>query len=262
MAGDARERLRTARGPLGRGAREFLLVAVLYLAYSASRTLASQDADQAHDRARDILELERSLHLDWEHALNQLFVQLDVVGVGASFFYATTHYVVTVVVLVWLYLRRPTEYLLARRAIVAASLAGLVCYLLLPTAPPRLFGAPYVDVLALHADAGWWGADASAPRGLGHLTNELAAFPSLHAGWALWAAIALWRAGVPALVRHAAAVYTVLMSVNILGTGNHWTLDAVVGVALVAVAYAGVVQLDARQRARTAVSVPDPVVEA
>ena len=51
----------------------------------------------------------------------------------------------------------------------------------------------YVDVLSLHASDGWWSADASAPRGVGGLTNELAAFPSLHAGWALWVAISLQR---------------------------------------------------------------------
>ena len=55
---------------------------------------------------------------------------------------------------------------------------------MLPTAPPRLFGG-YTDVLALTSADGWWGGDASAPKGLGGLTNQLAAFPSLHAGWAL-----------------------------------------------------------------------------
>jgi hypothetical protein len=252
MAIGTRSTLRTARVQLGRGMREFALIAALYVAYSASRTLASDDAASAHDRAHDILQLEQALLLDWEHAINQVFVQHAWLGVVASFWYATTHYVVTVVVLVWLYLRRPTEYLVARRAIVAASLGGLVCYLTMPTAPPRLVGAPYVDVLAAHSDVGWWGADASAPRGLGHLTNELAAFPSLHAGWALWVAIALWRAGVPALVRHAAAVYAVLMTVNIIGTGNHWVLDAVVGCALVAVTYWAVVRVSTRHQLRVA----------
>ncbi len=249
---DARSGLRTARTHLGRGAREVALVVALYVAYSASRTLASNDEVAAHERALGILQLEEALRLDWEHAINQVFVHTEWLGVGSSFFYATTHYIVTVVVLVWLYLRRPTEYLVARRAIVAASICGLACYLLMPTAPPRLVGAPYVDVLAMNSGVGWWGADASAPRGLGHLTNELAAFPSLHAGWALWAAIALWRAGVPAVVRYGTAVYAVLMSVNIIGTGNHWVLDAVVGCALVAVTYWVVAVLGARHQGRVA----------
>ncbi len=258
MALGSRSTLRVARVHLGRGIREVALIAVLYVAYSASRTLASDDAVAAHERALDILHLERLLFLDWEHAFNQVFVDVGWLGVVASFWYATTHYVVTGLVLVWLYLRRPTEYLVARRAIVAASLGGLVCYLLMPTAPPRLVGSPYVDVLALHSDAGWWGADASAPRGLGHLTNELAAFPSLHAGWALWVAIALWRAGVPLVVRYAACAYAVLMTVNIIGTGNHWTLDAVVGCALVAVTYWATAQLAARHEVRVAARAPVP----
>ena len=40
---------------------------------------------------------------------------------------------------------------------------------------------------------GWWGSDASAPRGLGELTNQLAAMPSLHVGWAVWVAWVVCR---------------------------------------------------------------------
>ena len=54
-------------------------------------------------------------------------------------------------------------------------------------APPRMLPG-YVDVLATTSVHGWWGSDASAPKGLGGLTNELAAMPSLHVGWALWCA--------------------------------------------------------------------------
>ena len=110
-----------------------------------------------------------------------------------SFWYATAHYVVTAVVLVWLYRRGADVYVPARRALLVGTIIALVAYLLLPTAPPRLFGG-YADVLALTSGDGWWGGDASAPKGLGGLTNQLAAFPSLHAGWALWVAMVLQRA--------------------------------------------------------------------
>src|SRR5207342_655398 len=83
-------------------------------------------------------------------------------------------------------------YVPARRALLVGTIVALVAYLLLPTAPPRLFGG-YADVLALTSGDGWWGGDASAPKGLGGLTNQLAAFPSLHAGWALWVAMVVRR---------------------------------------------------------------------
>ena len=125
----------------------------------------------------------------------------------------------------------------ARRALALATIGGLLFYLLAPTAPPRLVDSLYVDVLSLHADAGWWGADASAPRGFGSWTNELAAFPSLHAGWSLWVALILVRAGVPRAWRLLGWAYAATMAVVIVGTGNHWVLDVLVGWALVVMAF-------------------------
>ena len=53
-------------------------------------------------------------------------------------------------------------------------------------------GEPYLDTLARYAHMGWWTEHASAPSGLGEFTNELAAMPSLHVGWAVWVAWALY----------------------------------------------------------------------
>ena len=117
------------------------------------------------------------------------------------------------------------------------TLLGLAAYLLMPTAPPRFIGG-YVDVLSLHAADGWWGADASAPRGLGGLTNELAAFPSLHAGWSLWVALALQVYATRKWVRVLGWLYAVGTAVVIVGTGNHWVIDALVGWLVILVGWA------------------------
>jgi len=117
-----------------------------------------------------------------------------------------------------------------------ASLIALACYLLLPTAPPRLTGGGYLDVLSLHSNVGWWGADASAPKGMGQLTNELAAFPSLHAGWALWVALVVQRSTRNYWARGLGWAHAVITAVVVIGTGNHWILDVAVGWALVIVA--------------------------
>jgi hypothetical protein len=231
----------TSRPRLGRRAvvLEVALIAVLYVGYSASRTLASDDRAQALDRAKDLLGLEKAWHLDVEQALNGWVVQHDLVGVLSSYWYAAAHYLVTGTVLVWLFVRRRELYGRARTSLVVASLAGLACYLTVPMAPPR-FVEGYTDVLALHSAAGWWGADASAPRGMGQLTNELAAFPSLHAGWALWVALALGAAGVSRSWRTLGWAHALVTAFVIVGTGNHWLLDVVGGWAVVAVAWAAV----------------------
>lgn len=222
---------------LRRGAIELMFLSVLYVAYSASRQFASDEFAPARGRALDILAFEQDWRFALEGWLNDLFVRVDWLGVFGSYWYATTHYVVTIVALVWLYRRSASQYVTARRALVLATILGLVFYLMMPTAPPRLIEGPFVDVLRLHAESGWWGADASAPRGFGSWTNELAAFPSLHAGWSLWVALVLVRSGVPAAWRLLGWAYAATMTVVIIGTGNHWVLDAVVGWAVVVAAF-------------------------
>ncbi len=229
-----------------RGAIELAFLAVLYVGYSASRLLASNDFAPARGHALDILTFEKSWRIDIEYWLNDKFVQYDWLGVFGSYWYATTHYIVTVVVLIWIYRRSASEYVTARRSLVLATVVGLVFYLTMPTAPPRLIEGMYVDVMSFYSYAGWWGADASAPKGLGGMTNELAAFPSLHAGWALWVALVLIRAGVPKIVQGLGLFYAAMMTLVIIGTGNHWVLDAVIGWAIVLAAFGVVIAWERR----------------
>ena len=175
-----------------RGVLELALVLTLWVGYSLSRLFADTAMDPAMARAHELLHLERHLGIRWELPLNELFTTHEIVGLVGSYWYATAHYVVTGAVLLWLYRLGSRCYVPARRALAVGTILGLVAYLLMPTAPPR-FIEGYVDVLSLHAADGWWSSDASAPRGLGGLTNELATFPSLHAGWALWVAISVHR---------------------------------------------------------------------
>ena len=218
------------------GLRELGVLALVYLGYAASRVLADDSVSPAVTRAVRVLDLERTWHLDVEGALNRWFLQHDVLGVAASFYYASAHYVLTLLVVVWLFRRHRAAYAPARLALVGSTAVALVAYLAMPTAPPRLMGG-YADLLAVHSAAGWWGGEASAPRGLGGLTNQLAAFPSMHAGWALWVALAVAHA----LGRHwltvVAWAHAVTTGIVVVGTGNHWLLDVVAGWAVVLLAW-------------------------
>lgn len=236
----------SSRAHVKRGVIELAFLTVLYVGYSASRLLASNDFQAARGRAVDLLNFEKSWRIAIEKPLNDLFADHDLLGLFGSFWYATTHYFVTAGVLIWLYRRGPGQYVTARRALVLATITGLVFYLLIPTAPPRLINGGYIDILSQHAQAGWWGADASAPRGLGDMTNELAAMPSLHAGWALWVAIVLIRANVRTVFQHIGVLYALMTTVVVIGTANHWVVDAVAGWAVVAASWAVITVWDKR----------------
>jgi PAP2 superfamily protein len=226
-----------------RAVLELVLVLGLWTAYSLSRLFGGTAMGPALHRAHELLDVEDYLGINIEPLLNGLFSTHHLLGLVGSYWYATLHYVVTGICLLWLYRLGERSYLPARRALVVATLLGLAAYLVLPTAPPR-FMQGYVDVLSLHAGDGWWSADASAPRGLGGLTNELAAFPSLHAGWALWVAICLQRHARWRPLRGAGWLYAAGTSVVIVGTGNHWVIDVVVGWLVVLAGFAAADHLD------------------
>jgi hypothetical protein len=110
-----------------------------------------------------------------------------------------------------------------------------VGFTLLPMAPPRMLPG-FVDTLASTSSVGWWGGDASAPRGLGALTNQLAAMPSLHVGWAVWVAWVVVTHSTRRWVRVLAVAYPIGTTLVVVATANHYLLDAVAGAAVVAVA--------------------------
>lgn len=141
--------------------------------------------------------MEKALYLNAEHPLNRLFTREPWIGIPADFWYASLHYLVTPALLVWLFRSRAVRYRAARTWLMTSTFIGLIGFTLLPTCPPRLLDAShgFVDTMAHYSSWGWWGGEASAPRGLGGMTNQYAAMPSLHVGWALWCGVILWKYG-------------------------------------------------------------------
>ena len=239
----ASRRVRRGGNP-ARAAREVLVLMGLYLGYTLSRLVAADDLGPARSRAEDIENLEDALHLDLELWLNQVTSATAWVAVPMDYWYCALHYLVTPAVLGWMYLRRAGTYTRVRNALVTSSGLGLICYLAVPTAPPRLVGGPYADTLAQYANFGWWAEHASAPSGLGNFTNELAAMPSLHVGWAVWVAWALSRNTWSRWRSLLLYLYPLGTAVVVVGTGNHWLLDAVMGllVSLIGICVAGALE--------------------
>lgn len=216
-----------------RGITEIALLAALYGLYSMTRSFADGSLAKASDTAEAILRLEKTLGIDVELSMNRWMSDHLVGSIISSYWYASAHFVVTAGVLIWLFHRRPSLYPTMRNILLGATACALALFFLLPTAPPRLINGPYQDMLAATGDYGWWGEHASAPRGMGSMTNELAAFPSMHAGWSLWVAIAVLVATRNRTARVLAIAYPIITAVDVVFTGNHWTIDILAGWAIV-----------------------------
>jgi PAP2 superfamily len=217
--------------------REVALLAAVYALYSVTRRVSVGGAGAAAANGRHVLHLERRLGFAPEQWLNHGLSGRAFLALPADYAYATLHYVVTPVVLVWLWRARPAAYLSARRTLMAATLMGLVGFALLPLAPPRMLPG-FTDTMALFGDSGWWGTAASAPEGLGSFTNQFAAMPSLHVGWAIWCGAVLARYAQRMWVRRLAVAYPVMVVLVVLSTANHYLLDAVAGLAVLLAGFA------------------------
>jgi hypothetical protein len=209
---------------------------VIYAGYDGSRLLVSGSLSQAQRHGRELLSIEQNyLHFSPEHMINRAFADHAWLGIPGDFVYATLHYVVTLAVLVWIWRNRQEHYRTARTALMLTTLLGVIGFVVFPTAPPRLLEASYgyVDVLAQHASVGWWGAGGGGtPRGFESMSNEFAAMPSLHVGWALWCGMLLFRHSRRLVVRLLGLLYPVGIAFVVMGTANHYLLDCLVGAAV------------------------------
>jgi hypothetical protein len=214
--------------------REVTLIGALYVLYDGVRLLVSAGHSEAFTNAHRVLRLEHALDLAHENGLNHAVSATALLGVPLSYAYAVLHYVVTPIVLVWMWRRRPWRYRGARTALVVATLLGLVGFWLFPTAPPRMLPG-FADTLARYHEWGWWGGAASAPRGLAGLTNEFAAMPSLHVGWATWCGWQIARNTGRRWLQVLGALYPAFMVIVVVGTANHYVADAIAGLFVIAV---------------------------
>jgi hypothetical protein len=195
--------------------------ALVRLAVRASRPVAA-----AH--AAGLWRAERWLHLDIEPSINHLAAVRPVLAETAGYYYGLAHFIVTPLVLAWLWLRRPAAFGPLRSAFVLATTGANVVFWTWPVAPPRFAVPGMADVMVRYRILG-----AGGPHGPDSLVNLYAAMPSLHVAWAAWCAAAI-VAATRGRWRHLAWLYPAATTVVVLATANHFLADAAAGLAITA----------------------------
>jgi len=247
---------RTAGGDAARIRRRWWLELVYILAfYGIYSTIRNQfgsggnfkvGAGRALDNAIRIIDLEKAMGLFVEEAVQRAVVDWDWYLRFWNIFYGSLHFLVTIFAMVFLYLRFPLRYRRYRNIILSTTAFALIGFVTFPLMPPRLLnaGEPYgaelsqyefVDSLA--KVGGLWSFDSGT---IASISNQWAAMPSLHIGWAMWCTLALYPVLRSSWSRFAIAIYPVLTLYAIVVTANHYWIDAVGGaIILVAGWYLG-----------------------
>lgn len=209
---------------------EVLVIVALYVVYSLLRNATDATVAAAKANADDIVRWQEALGILHEKAVQDAFIDTRWFIVAWNVFYGSFHFVVTPVVLIWVFRKHPGSYPFWRTTIVVGTVLALVGYATYPLMPPRLYpDITFVDTLREYG--GIWSFESGPVE---KLSNQYAAMPSLHFGWSFWvgaAGVSLARNWWSRLLF---GIYPVATLFAITVTGNHWFLDALGGLVVIA----------------------------
>jgi hypothetical protein len=210
--------------------------------------------EQAFDNAQSVIRFERFLGLYREEAIQEVFLGHRRFIQFWNLFYPTTLFVVSLGAFVLLLVKRADVFVPWRNALWAMNAVALIGFACFPLMPPRLLDAPcpeqgaiqygsacidselrpgeydgtngfgYVDTLSEYG--GFWRFDSEE---VASVSNQYAAMPSMHIGWATWSVVAIWPMLRRRWMRVAALLYPALTLFCIVVTANHYWIDGVGG---------------------------------
>ena len=259
--------------------KEVLFGIAVYVVYSAVRNrFGSADGDPgpAFEHARQIIRLEKAMFLYVEPDVQSWYLGLPANGLIRvwNVFYGLAHFLVTLVALVWLFRRDAQRYPLWRNTLAITTCVAVVGFAAYSLMPPRLLDDPgefgacqvyapeaaaaaepgaltaegcdrfgYVDTVATYG--GWI---SFGNEGMKDVSNQYAAMPSMHIGWATWSTLVM----VPLLRRRWAKVLAMAHPFAtltcIVVTGNHYWIDGVGGLICLGIGYAAARAVTGRGR--------------
>jgi membrane-associated phospholipid phosphatase len=208
--------------------RQLALYATAYYLYRLVRGLVDGQITAAYDHAREVVNLERGLHLFFEPAVQAWALGQAWLVKGADLLYVYSHFAITTGFLVWLYFARNDAYAYVRNMFMIAMVLALMGYVAFPTAPPRFLPEwGFQDTVS-----NLFGESATASAGV--LYNPFAAMPSMHVAFALMVGLPAAMLVRQRLLRALWALYPLLVSFVVIVTANHFWLDGAAGVLVAA----------------------------
>src|SRR5580693_9819938 len=208
--------------------RQVSLFGAAYLAYRLVRGLVEGDANAAFAHARDVISIERTLHVFVEPSVQAWASGSHLLIDLSSWLYVNAQTTVTIGALVYLYLRHNRSFYFVRNMFMIAMGIALVGYAVFPTAPPRFMPEwGFIDPVSAFTGMHLTGMHVPHASTTSALLNLYAAVPSMHVAFALmigWtlARLVRWR-----VLKVLWVLYPFLMAFVIVVTANHFIFDAI-----------------------------------
>lgn len=249
--------------------KEAAIMLSFYFLYSLTRnrfgSARIDGADipvHAFNNAMRVIRVERAVGLFHEESIQQWFLPYKWFIQTMNTYYGTAHFFVTITIFFVLYARRKDVFPLFRNALAFTTGLAIIGFFLFPLMPPRLLDAPcpsknattltyggacieselrnfngakdfgFVDTLKEFG--GPWDFDSG---GVAKISNQYAAMPSLHIGWASWCAFGIWPLARRRWTKVAVLLYPALTLLCIVVTANHYWIDGVGGLIVLGLGF-------------------------
>jgi PAP2 superfamily len=206
---------------------QFAFWMAFYAVYQAVRGIADRSVYDAFSNGLWVIEAEERFGALFEPTLQRIVDSSTLLIAATSYTYWLSQFAIVGLTLLWVYFKHHDRFAGFRNWLIVANLVGLVGYVLMPTAPPRMFPAwGFVDTLAQYSSV-------NHESGLVAFTaNPYAAMPSLHAMDALIVGIVMFGVCRTRPVRALWLAWPVWVWFSVMATGNHYWLDCIAGAAI------------------------------
>jgi PAP2 superfamily len=206
--------------------RQLLIWFGFVFLYQVARGFADRNPAKAFSDGLGVIRLEKHAHALFELSLQRIVDSSHFLATMTYWTYWLSQFAVLGLALLWVYLRRNEYFARFRNTVLLANALGLIGYVLLPTAPPRMFpDFGFQDTLALLGGL-------NHESGLVQLaSNQFAAMPSLHAADALIVGVTLAFISRRRIFKVLWLLWPAWVWFAVMGTGNHFWLDCLAGAA-------------------------------
>jgi len=206
---------------------QFAIWMGFYVVYQVARGAADRSVASAFHNGEWVLRQERGLGALFEPAVQRVVDTSSIMVTLTSYTYWLSQFAVVGATLLWVYFRHHESFAGFRNWLIGANLVGLVGYILMPTAPPRMFPEwGFVDTLgqfsSINHDSGL----------ISFASNPYAAMPSLHAMDALIVGVVMFGLVRSRIAKALWLAWPAWVAFAVISTGNHYWLDVVAGFVL------------------------------